>query len=77
MEPNVIFVGPLGFLSTQDEVVPGNNGLKDQSLGLRWVKSNIRNFGGDPDKITIFGESAGSASVHYQLLTPLNKSNIK
>lgn len=69
-------LGPLGFLSTQDEVVPGNNGLKDQSLGLRWVKSNIRNFGGDPDKITIFGESAGSASVHYQLLTPLNKNLI-
>ncbi|XP_018565293.1 venom carboxylesterase-6-like [Anoplophora glabripennis] len=62
-----------GFLNTEDLVSPGNYGLKDQHLALRWVKDNIKHFGGDPDKITIFGESAGSASVQYQLLYPRNE----
>ncbi|CAG9857130.1 unnamed protein product [Phyllotreta striolata] len=74
MEHDVIVVtinyrlGVLGFLSTEDTVIPGNYGLKDQQLGLRWVQENIRYFGGDPRRVTIFGESAGSASVAYQLL---------
>ncbi|KAF2892969.1 hypothetical protein ILUMI_13203 [Ignelater luminosus] len=66
-------VGTLGFLSTGDEVVPGNNGLKDQSFALKWTKNNIIHFGGDPNKITIFGQSAGGASVHFQVLSPLSK----
>ncbi|XP_074041267.1 juvenile hormone esterase isoform X2 [Leptinotarsa decemlineata] len=60
-------VGVFGFISTLDEVAPGNIGLKDQCLALKWVKHNIDRFGGDPNRITIFGESAGSASVSYQL----------
>ena len=63
----------LGFLSLQNEQVPGNNGLKDQVLALHWVKKNIDKFGGDPNKITIFGESAGAACVHYHLLSPLSR----
>ncbi|XP_049799825.1 juvenile hormone esterase-like [Schistocerca nitens] len=55
-------VGALGFLSTGDEVIPGNAGLKDQVMALKWVKSNIANFGGDPQNVTIFGESAGAVS---------------
>ncbi|KAJ8920376.1 hypothetical protein NQ315_005242 [Exocentrus adspersus] len=63
-------VGIFGFLSTEDLVVPGNNGLKDQIEALRWIKKNIERFGGDPDNITIFGQSAGGASVGYLLQTP-------
>ncbi|KAF2902140.1 hypothetical protein ILUMI_04048 [Ignelater luminosus] len=69
-------LGPLGFLSTGDEVVPGNNGLKDQSLAIKWVKDNIKHFGGNPDLITVFGQSAGGASTHYHMLSPLSKDLI-
>ncbi|XP_046398623.1 juvenile hormone esterase-like [Ischnura elegans] len=62
-----------GFLSTGDNAAPGNNGLKDQALALKWVNSNIGAFGGDHDKITIFGQSAGGASVHYHILSPMSK----
>ena len=63
----------LGFLSSGDDVAPGNYGLMDQTLAIRWVKDNIRAFGGDPDSMTIFGESAGAASVGYQLLSPMSR----
>lgn len=62
----------LGFLCTEDTESPGNYGLKDQHLALKWVKTNIQYFGGDPNKITIFGQSAGGASVQYQLLYEKN-----
>ncbi|XP_069195185.1 carboxylic ester hydrolase-like [Procambarus clarkii] len=66
-------LGTLGFLSTEDSIMPGNLGLKDQTLALRWVHNNIRDLGGDPNKVTIFGESAGAASVHFQILSPSAK----
>lgn len=58
-------LGLFGFLSTEDHVCPGNYGLKDQILALQWLQTNIKYFGGDPNNITIMGESAGSASVHF------------
>ncbi|XP_077300183.1 juvenile hormone esterase [Arctopsyche grandis] len=64
-------LGTLGFLSLQNEEVPGNAGLKDQVLALKWVKNNIEFFGGDPGQVTIFGESAGAASVQYLMLSPM------
>ncbi|KAG5862701.1 hypothetical protein JTB14_004642 [Gonioctena quinquepunctata] len=67
--------GALGFLSTGDEVVSGNNGLKDQNLALKWTKKNIAKFGGDAESITIFGESAGGASSQYHMLSPLSRGN--
>nr|CAB3264349.1 neuroligin-4, X-linked [Phallusia mammillata] len=66
-------LGPLGFLSTGDSAAPGNYGLLDQVEALRWVKNNIWAFGGDTSRITIFGESAGSASVSFHMLSPLSK----
>ncbi|XP_075213902.1 juvenile hormone esterase-like [Lycorma delicatula] len=65
-------LGVLGFLSLGNSDVPGNAALKDQNLALKWVHDNIKNFGGNKYQITIFGESAGSASVHYQTLSPLS-----
>ncbi|XP_065211476.1 esterase E4-like [Planococcus citri] len=62
-----------GFYSTDDDVVPGNNGLKDQIMALRWIQRNINKFGGNPRSVTLAGNSAGSASVHFLLLSELGK----
>jgi carboxylesterase type B len=62
-----------GFLSTGDDAAPGNFGLKDQVEALRWVQKNIETFGGDANRVTIFGESAGGMSVHFHMLSPLSK----
>ncbi|KAF5306378.1 hypothetical protein FQR65_LT18581 [Abscondita terminalis] len=76
MEKSVIVVAinyrlnVFGFLSTLNQDAPGNMGLKDQSMALVWVKNNIANFGGDPNRVTIFGASAGGASVQFHMLSP-------
>jgi len=63
-------LGPLGWLTTADREAPGNYGLQDQILALRWVQAHISQFGGDPDLVTLAGMSAGGASVSYLLLSP-------
>lgn len=60
----------LGFFSTGDRHASGNYGMKDAVEALKWVQSNIEHFGGDKNKVTIFGESAGSAMVHLMMLSP-------
>ena len=52
-------LGPLGFLSTEDEHCLGNFGFKDHVMMLEWIQKNIEKFGGDKNSVTIFGESAG------------------
>ncbi|XP_031343044.1 uncharacterized protein LOC116170681 [Photinus pyralis] len=82
LEANIVLVtvnyrlGAFGFLSTGDEASPGNYGLKDQNLSIQWVKRHIHHFGGNPNKITIFGQSVGGASAHYHMLSPLSKDLI-
>lgn len=66
-------LGFLGFFSTEDRNSPGNYGLKDSLEALKWVKSNIKAFGGDRNKITLFGQSAGAMITHHLTLSPLTK----
>lgn len=68
-------LGPFGFLptSTLTNSTGGSNGLRDQISALQWVQWHIHRFGGDPDMITIFGESSGSVSVCTLLYSPLSK----
>ncbi|XP_008824809.1 cholinesterase, partial [Nannospalax galili] len=64
-------VGALGFLALPGNAeAPGNMGLFDQQLALQWVQRNIAAFGGNSKSVTIFGESAGAASVSLHLLCP-------
>lgn len=60
----------LGFLALRDGVTNGNFGLADQITALDWVRAHIHHFGGDPDRITVFGQSAGAASVRALLASP-------
>uniref|UniRef100_U5ESU7 Carboxylic ester hydrolase n=1 Tax=Corethrella appendiculata TaxID=1370023 RepID=U5ESU7_9DIPT len=72
-------VGAFGFLylapylSGNEDEAPGNVGLWDQALAIRWLKENAKAFGGDPDLITLFGESAGGSAVSLHLLSPVTK----
>ena len=55
------------------EMVPGNAGFRDQNMAMTWVHNYISSFGGDPDLVTIFGESAGSFGVAMHLISPLSR----
>ncbi|XP_030043211.1 acetylcholinesterase isoform X3 [Microcaecilia unicolor] len=68
-------VGAFGFLAVPgSKEAPGNVGLLDQRLALQWIQNNIHFFGGNPDAVTIFGESAGAVSVGMHLLSPSSRS---
>lgn len=75
-------LGVFGFLAHEElsaeapYKASGNYGLLDQALALKWVNENIFAFGGNPNQVTIAGESAGSISVSYQMSSPLSKNLI-
>ncbi|XP_018570116.1 neuroligin-4, Y-linked isoform X1 [Anoplophora glabripennis] len=63
-------LGALGFLSTADVNSPGNYGILDQAMALRWIYDNAEKFGGDKDSITLFGPGAGAASAGLLMVAP-------
>ena len=79
-EENIILVSiqyrvaSLAFLYLGTEDVPGNADMMDQVMAMRWVKCNIAKFGGNPQSITLMGESAGAHSVALHLLAPLSQN---
>ena len=54
-----------------------NVGLMDQAMALKWIQKNIEHFGGDKDRVTVMGESAGSASVNFLMLSPMAKGTFQ
>lgn len=70
-------LGQFGFLYTGSDDAPGNVGLWDQALALKWVNEHIIHFGGNPNQITVFGDSAGSWSVSLHLLSPITRNLFK
>ena len=71
-------LGAFGFLSSEDVKKNGkvNAGLLDQNLALQWVRDNIKKFGGDPNKVTLAGESAGAGSVMLQAMAYGGRQNV-
>ncbi|XP_077524735.1 acetylcholinesterase-like [Amblyomma americanum] len=65
--------GAFGFLDANNEASPGNMALWDQVLVMQWVQKNIRAFGGDPELVTVFGESSGSMDIHLHLISPVGR----
>lgn len=70
-------LGALGFLSIADENSPGNYGILDQALALRWIYDNIEFFNGDRESITLFGPDAGAASAGLLMMTPSTRHIVK
>ncbi|XP_076381751.1 juvenile hormone esterase-like [Megalopta genalis] len=70
-------VGTLGFLALNHPEATGNAGMKDQVLALQWVQDNIAAFGGDPNEVTIFGESAGATSTGFHMLSKKSQGLFK
>ncbi|KAH7938967.1 hypothetical protein HPB52_003116 [Rhipicephalus sanguineus] len=70
-------LGILGFMSANSPEAPGNVGLLDQNVALKWVQRNIEHFGGDPERVTLFGESAGSMCIHAHIMSPLSEGLFK
>ncbi|XP_073973312.1 juvenile hormone esterase-like [Rhodnius prolixus] len=66
-------LGVLVFLTMEDDIMPGNIALKDQVMALVWIQNNIANFGGDPNQVTLLGDTAGAASVSYHMYSPMSR----
>ncbi|CAG2111725.1 unnamed protein product, partial [Medioppia subpectinata] len=70
-------LGLLGYMATADNASAGNFGLLDQIQAINWVRENIINFNGDPDRITLFGPDAGAASAGLLAISPQTKKYVK
>ena len=70
-------LGALGFLSTGDHHSPGNYGLLDMAMALKWVYDNVNSFQGDRERITVFGPGAGGASAGLLAIMPKTKSMVR
>lgn len=71
-------ISAFGFLNANNpEEAPNNVGLLDQQMAMRWVQQNIKQFGGDPQQVTLFGESAGGHSVGLHLISPQSQPLFK
>ncbi|XP_038051125.1 cholinesterase 1-like [Patiria miniata] len=70
-------LGAMGFLALGPETAPGNVGLMDQALALQWVQDNIAAVGGDPDQVTIFGQSNGASDVGIHMMAPTSRELFK
>ncbi|XP_076382696.1 cholinesterase-like [Megalopta genalis] len=83
LEEDVVMVsfnyrlGALGFLALNHPEATGNAALKDQVLALQWVQDNIAAFGGNPNEVTIFGQSAGAVSISYHMLSKKSQGLFK
>lgn len=78
MERNLVVVtinyrlGAFGFMALETFEVSGNQGLKDQAMALIWIRRNIKHFGGNPDKVTLAGLSAGGYSATAHMVSPMS-----
>lgn len=83
MERDIVLVtiqyrlGAFGSLAVETREIPGNANFKDQNLALRWIKSHIIKFGGDPARVTLAGLSAGSHSATAHMISPMSKGLFK
>ena len=70
-------LGIFGFLDLETDEIPGNMGIWDQAMALKWINQNIANFGGDPNSVTLFGQSAGGISIGLHMMSPETKHLFK
>ncbi len=64
-------------MSTGNDVAPGNWGFMDQVAALQWVQENVAAFGGDPNRVTLFGQSAGAASIGLHMMSPYSQGHCR
>lgn len=62
-----------GFLNLESPNCAGNMGMKDMVMALQWIQNNIKYFGGDPDNVTLYGNSSAASAIHLLMMSPMSK----